>query len=150
MNKNREQNRKINEEILKEFDPEFERKVFTKIAISVKIEEARLRKHWTKVELAKRFKKKPSVITKWLSGSHNFTIDTLVEIEDLLHIKVLSIAESQEKVDVQQEKVDIQYTSPSDYFCLDVEKVIQYYKALMIENNPTFTQFNPREKLYRA
>ncbi len=35
--------------------------------------------------------RKPSEISKWLSGNHNFTIDTLLEIEDQLKINLLNI-----------------------------------------------------------
>ena len=33
----------------------------------------------------------PSIITRWLSGKHNFTIETLFQIEDCLGIKLLAI-----------------------------------------------------------
>ena len=34
----------------------------------------------TKLAFAKIMKKDPSIISRWLSGSHNFTIETLCEI----------------------------------------------------------------------
>jgi transcriptional regulator with XRE-family HTH domain len=33
----------------------------------------------------------PSVITKWLGGKQNFTIETLFDIEDVLGIKIINI-----------------------------------------------------------
>lgn len=44
----------------------------------------------SKIDLAKKFGKSPSEITKWLSGNHNFTVDTLIEIERVLDIKLLA------------------------------------------------------------
>lgn len=40
-------------------------------------------------ELADRMGKRPSEITKWLSGTHNFTLDTLAEISSALSSDVL-------------------------------------------------------------
>ncbi|MBK8636166.1 MAG: helix-turn-helix transcriptional regulator [Saprospiraceae bacterium] len=35
-------------------------------------------------------KENPSIISKWLSGTHNFTIDTLVELECALDISLIN------------------------------------------------------------
>lgn len=40
-----------------------------------------------KTELAEKMGKRQSVITKWLSGGHNFTLETLSELEAKLNIK---------------------------------------------------------------
>jgi transcriptional regulator with XRE-family HTH domain len=32
----------------------------------------------------------PSLVTKWLSGQHNFTVDTLVRIEQILDIELIN------------------------------------------------------------
>lgn len=39
-------------------------------------------------ELASRLKKQPSEITRWLSGAHNFTTDTLSDIAFALNVRV--------------------------------------------------------------
>lgn len=46
-------------------------------------------KGWTKGEFAKKMGKQPSVISKWLSGTHNFTVETLWEIEEIIGIKII-------------------------------------------------------------
>lgn len=46
-------------------------------------------KGWNRVELAAKLGKKPSVITRWLSGTHNFTTDTLSDIQEILGIQLL-------------------------------------------------------------
>ena len=40
-------------------------------------------------EFAKLMGKKPSEISKWLSGTHNLTLDTISDIEDVLNIKII-------------------------------------------------------------
>lgn len=42
-------------------------------------------------DLAKALKKNESEISKWLSGSHNFTLKTIARIEDVLGDKLLEI-----------------------------------------------------------
>jgi len=42
-------------------------------------------------ELAKRLNKKESEISKWMSGSHNFTLKTLAKIEDVLGDKLIDV-----------------------------------------------------------
>ena len=50
-----------------------------------------------KKEFAKALGKQPSVITKWLSGTHNFNADTLFDIEQVLGIKLFNLFETQKE-----------------------------------------------------
>jgi transcriptional regulator with XRE-family HTH domain len=34
----------------------------------------------------------PSTVTKWLKGDHNFTVETLTRIEDVLNIRLIDIS----------------------------------------------------------
>ncbi|TDE27066.1 XRE family transcriptional regulator [Flavobacterium ranwuense] len=47
-------------------------------------------------ELAKKLNKNESEISKWMSGSHNYTIKTLAKIEEVLGSKLLSICTEEE------------------------------------------------------
>lgn len=54
-------------------------------------------------DLAKALGKSESEISKWLSGSHNFTLKTIAKIEDVLEAKLLEVineqtAEKKEKI----------------------------------------------------
>ncbi len=84
-----------------DLSPELEKKVVAKMIIAAKIDDARKKMNLSKIDLAKKFKKNPSEITRWLSGSHNFTIDTLVEIEEKLKTNIFSIGEKHERTAVQ-------------------------------------------------
>ena len=61
--------------------------------LAAKIDDGIKAKGWRKLDLANKLNKKPSVITKWISGTHNFTIDTLWDIEKLLEINLIRLDE---------------------------------------------------------
>ena len=47
------------------------------MAISNRINELMLKRGLSKLEFAQALGKRPSEVTKWLSGQHNFTVRTL-------------------------------------------------------------------------
>jgi ribosome-binding protein aMBF1 (putative translation factor) len=46
---------------------------------------------WDNKDLADKLGKYSSVISRWLKGNHNFTVDTLSDIEEILGIKLLAL-----------------------------------------------------------
>ena len=49
--------------------------------IAARIDDALKAKNWTQKQLAEAMNKRPSEVTKWLSGTHNFTLETIAFIE---------------------------------------------------------------------
>lgn len=47
-------------------------------------------------ELARRLDKNESEISKWMSGSHNYTIKTLAKVEEVLGNKLLTVCSEEE------------------------------------------------------
>ncbi|MBN8837208.1 MAG: helix-turn-helix transcriptional regulator [Sphingobacteriia bacterium] len=68
-----------------------------KMKLAAKIYGALKRKGWTQSQLAGSMDKQVSVISKWLSGTHNFTIDTLIAIQRILNVQLLDVEEYKEK-----------------------------------------------------
>lgn len=64
-------------------------RTFKQMVIAVRIADAFDAKGWSKSEFATRMNQQPSVITRWLSGTQNFTIDTLSDIEEMLGVQLL-------------------------------------------------------------
>jgi ribosome-binding protein aMBF1 (putative translation factor) len=62
----------------------------TSMLLAAQIEDAMLAKGIGKKQFADLLGKKPSVITKWLSGTHNFEINTLTQIANALNIKLFA------------------------------------------------------------
>ena len=70
--------------------PEKELKETTsRMKLAAAIEDAMKAKNISKSQLAKSMNQNNSVITKWLSGTHNFTSDTLEQIGEFLEINLL-------------------------------------------------------------
>jgi transcriptional regulator with XRE-family HTH domain len=78
--------------LLDEITPLEQAKTDAKMMLAARIADALKEKKWKNKDLlAAVGKDNPSVITKWLSGTHNFTVDTLVELENALDISLLNL-----------------------------------------------------------
>jgi ribosome-binding protein aMBF1 (putative translation factor) len=70
-------------------NPELTAIIERKMLLGAKIYEALQEQKMTNRSFAERLNISPSLVTKWLSGQHNFTVDTLVKIERILGIELL-------------------------------------------------------------
>lgn len=73
----------------KESSPIFD-KVAAKMRTASRIADAMKAAGLSKSQFARKMGKSPSEITKWLSGTHNFTIDSLQEISAVLGVEITS------------------------------------------------------------
>ena len=90
------------EEIFESISPKEENRIKFKMLLSAKIEDAMKAKGWNKTKLLEATgQKNASVATKWFSGTHNFTFDTLFDIQEALGIKLLNTTEATEEVVVK-------------------------------------------------
>ncbi len=87
MNKSVKENFSFIDDILDEISPLEMKKIERRMLNAEKIRKAMDAKGWNNTKLLEALNmKSPSIITKWLSGTHNFTQDTLVEIGNVLDI----------------------------------------------------------------
>ena len=91
MNKTDIYNSPIIDELLKEISPEELERTEKRMLLAARINDAIKAKGWKRKDFAEVLKKTPSEISKWLSGTHNFTSDTLFDIERVLSIKLLKL-----------------------------------------------------------
>jgi transcriptional regulator with XRE-family HTH domain len=97
-----EYNSSLIDEIFESISPKEEKRIQSKMLLAAKIEDAMKAKGWNKTELLKATgQKNASVATKWFSGTHNFTHDTLFDIQEALGVNLLSINEATEEVVVK-------------------------------------------------
>ena len=78
--------------LLAEITPEQQARTDHKMRIACLIDDAMKAKGLGKRQFADKVGRKPSEITKWLSGTHNFTIETLSDIERVLDVKILNLS----------------------------------------------------------
>jgi len=87
------------ESLLDEISSTEQAQTDAKMILAARIHDAMQAKKWKNKDLLNAVgKKNPSVITKWLSGTHNFTIDTLVELEEALDISLLDHGNAKKEV----------------------------------------------------
>lgn len=67
-------------------------KVARRMRAAIQIEEAMRESGISKSELAKLMGRRPSEITKWLSGNQNFTQDLLAELSYYLHKEITGVS----------------------------------------------------------
>lgn len=80
-------------DLLSEITAEEQEVTNKRMLLAAKIDKARLKKGWSKKELADQMGKRPSEITKWLSGTHNFTTDTLFNLEHKLDARFINVGD---------------------------------------------------------
>ncbi|WP_010662951.1 helix-turn-helix domain-containing protein [Marinilabilia salmonicolor] len=88
---NKNQNSNILSDILSEITPEEQERTNKRMLLAARIDDVRRIKGWNKKAFAEIMGQQPSVITKWLSGTHNFTTDTLFELEEKLGINLIQV-----------------------------------------------------------
>lgn len=98
MNRKRDSKNSAISRILNRIDPIEKAKTSTKMNIAAMIDDAMIAKGWSKKDLMEKMgKKNQSEITRWLSGTQNFTVDKLVELSLLLDIKLVAMYEEKKK-----------------------------------------------------
>jgi DNA-binding Xre family transcriptional regulator len=78
-------------ELLSETTPVEKLQTSTKMFLASRLGDLIIAKGWDKREFAEKVNKNPSEITKWLSGTQNFTIDTLTEIAIALDMSITDL-----------------------------------------------------------
>lgn len=84
-------NSSLIDEILNSIDPAEANRIEKRMLLAAKIEDAMIAKGLNKSQFADLMNQKNSVITKWLSGTHNFTSDTLFDIGRVLGVNFIEL-----------------------------------------------------------
>lgn len=86
-------NSDILNDIFSEITTQEQKRTDNRMLLAAKIKDGMNAKGWKNKHLAAALNQLPSVISKWLSGTHNFTSDTLSDIEEVLGISLLAVDE---------------------------------------------------------
>ena len=79
------------DEMLANTSPVIQQEVSMEFAISNKINELMTQCGMTKLQFAQALGKKPSEVTKWLSGQHNFTLRTISMISTFFGQPIIQV-----------------------------------------------------------
>lgn len=79
------------QELLDEVTPLEMEQTKVKMQLAARIEDYMREKGWNKSQFAEKVGKNPSEITKWFSGTQNFTIDVLTEIASSLGVELSAL-----------------------------------------------------------
>ena len=77
--------------LLAETTPEAYERTCNRMMMAARIDDGIIAKSWSKEEFAKKMVVKKPKVDLWLSGTHNFTLDTLTDIQRILEIKLLCV-----------------------------------------------------------
>jgi transcriptional regulator with XRE-family HTH domain len=92
------------QKVLDRITPLQSMEVSTKMQIAARIDDMIRERGWSKSEFAEKVNKNPSEISRWLSGIHNFTIDTLCEIAVVLGVQFSDLF-AENKIQVFETKI---------------------------------------------
>lgn len=116
------------QKLLDEVTPLEMKQTKIKMQLAARIEDFMRAKAWNKSQFAEKVGKNPSEITKWLSGTQNFTTDILTEIAASFEIEISDLFDNQEspviyrkEIVVKSQAVDmiIKVTTPCAHHGLD-------------------------------
>jgi ribosome-binding protein aMBF1 (putative translation factor) len=105
MNKPRQYRSPIIQRLKAEITPEISEQNDRRMGLAVKIAEALRSRGLTNQEFAFMMGKKPSEVTRWLSGTHNFTTETLWQMERVLRIQLLTSSPPEEHIEKEQQEL---------------------------------------------
>lgn len=71
--------------------PEIKEEIALSFAISNKIDSLMQERGLSKKQFAEQLGKRPSEITRWLSGQHNFTVSTLAMLSSFFGKSIISV-----------------------------------------------------------
>lgn len=78
-------------EMVSQVPPEIKEEVNLSFAISNKIDSLMHERGLSKKQLADQLGRRPSEITRWLSGQHNFTVSTLAKLSAFFGKSIISV-----------------------------------------------------------
>ena len=87
-------------DLLDEITPLMQAQTDARMGIAARLDDALIAKGWTDAEFAKKMgQKNKKIVAKWLSGTHNFSLNLLVKLEQILEVKLL-ITDSKNKAEI--------------------------------------------------
>lgn len=81
--------KRLFDECLAEIPDEIRQEITLSFAIADKIDQLLKERNMTQKDFAKMIGKTPAEVSRWLSGTHNFTLRTIALISSALHSDII-------------------------------------------------------------
>ena len=92
MSRTKNHNSQLIDELFDSISPEELERTKQKMLLAAKIEDAMKAKGWKKKDLIKAMGiNSPSIVTRWFSGTHNFQLDTLTDLQTVLGVRLIDV-----------------------------------------------------------
>ncbi|MES2479070.1 MAG: helix-turn-helix transcriptional regulator [Bacteroidota bacterium] len=115
--------------------------------LTKKIESAIKDKQYNRQQFAHLMGVSPSIITRWLSGNHNFTVETLFQIEEQLGIQLFDIERPTYK---QMNYNMVVGSAPIQHFHSPFIEELSYFMSshitYCVDGNESHLEENSKEK----
>lgn len=116
-------------DILSSISPNEAKRVENKMMLAAKIDEAMKAKGWKKKDLMQAMgKKNQSEITRWLSGTHNFTCDLLTDLGVVLGNDFLNLETAKPQPVIYHVSVCLHSGISQNHYIKDIENSKSYFQ----------------------
>ena len=122
MNKARKIRLDFLDEIRNETSPQMSEQISKRMKLAAQIDNVLMSRGLTNQEFAFMMGKKPSEVSRWLSGTHNFTTETLWQMERVLSIQILTSSPAEAHVVKEQEEL-------KDFIANEVQKALTKFMS---------------------
>ncbi|MBK9981727.1 MAG: helix-turn-helix domain-containing protein [Saprospiraceae bacterium] len=100
------------EEIMSRITPLEMEQTHNRMLIAARMDDCMKDIGLSKIDLARKLNKQPSEITKWLSGTHNFTMETLTDIAFALNVNVRDLLLTNEDLEARNANMVLHSNNP--------------------------------------
>jgi hypothetical protein len=118
--------------ILNSISPNEAKRVENRMLLAAKIDDAMQAKGWKKKDLMLAMSKKnQSEITRWLSGTHNFTSDLLTDLGTALDMDFLNLEQSVPKSVIYHFSVTVNPNISQNNFTHEIANSKSYFREIV-------------------
>lgn len=123
------------EQLLNYISPEESIRIENRMLLAAKIDDALKAKGWKKKDLMEALgKKNQSEVTKWLSGTHNFTSDLLTDLGRVLNTNFFNLENDQKTTNVSYKSTQPIVVLYSNNLLSNLNNILEspttYYRTL--------------------
>lgn len=137
------------QELLDEVTPLEMEQTKVKMQLAARIEDFMRAKGWNKSQFAEKVGKNPSEITKWFSGTQNFTTDVLTEIAFALGVELTALFGKKQVQVIYRKEIVVKsvVTQPTIVMTTPMSQGIDVYGYCLLASQGNKSQFT---KYYQA